>query len=313
MNVATEAVQNTLANALHDNDPKAAGNEPAATASTASNPSTPTKIPGTPSEAASGSLSPQVSSTTAPADPNLDPGAASTKPKTRNKYPPTFKSAPTLSHKSKSTLVSLGVPEPYFTIKSTRRSRRPFTPVEDEALIKGYTVHGFQWTQIQQDKGLNLSHRKATDLRDRFRTKFPEIYKEGGIPPPPKPSPGTTGQKNKEAENASRNSRAKGGSSSTTASRSNSDTGAQRPHHQPNQPPSGAERRKSTTTSDYPISETTLPILRSIPPPPPEPPNTATSPLFQFPDEGGAGSGSNVDSLAWRDGSLPPLIWDEIA
>ncbi|KAH8703706.1 hypothetical protein BGW36DRAFT_423257 [Talaromyces proteolyticus] len=84
------------------------------------------------------------------------------------------------SHKSKSTLSSLGIPEPYFTIKSKRRSRRPFTSVEDEALLKGYAVHGFQWTLIQQDKHLNLSHRKATDLRDRFRTKFPSAYREGG-------------------------------------------------------------------------------------------------------------------------------------
>lgn len=305
MNVATEAVQTTLANAL--SDPKATGNEQsgAATASTASNPSTPPKISATLSEAASGSASPQAS------DPAPDPSTTSTKPKSRNKYPPTFKSAPTLSHKSKSTLVSLGVAEPYFTIKSTRRSRRPFTSVEDEALIKGYTVHGFQWTQIQQDKELNLSHRKATDLRDRFRTKFPDIYKEGGIPPPPKPRPETE-RKNKEAEKTSRNGRATGGSSSTTATRSNSDSGT-RPNqqNQPSSAPNGSERRKSTTT-DYPI-ETTLPILRSILPPP-DPPNTATSSLFQFSDEGtGAGAGSNVDSLTWGDGSLPPLIWDEIA
>lgn len=90
------------------------------------------------------------------------------------------KGAPTQSTKSKSTLSSLGIPEPYFTIKSKRRSRRPFTPAEDEALLKGYAVHGFQWTLIQQDKHLNLSHRRATDLRDRFRTKFPNAYREGG-------------------------------------------------------------------------------------------------------------------------------------
>ncbi|RAK96549.1 telomere repeat binding factor family protein [Aspergillus ibericus CBS 121593] len=87
---------------------------------------------------------------------------------------------PTLSSRSKSTLASLGIPEPHFTMKSRRRSRRPFTVVEDEALLKGYAVHGFQWTLIQQDKRLNLSHRRATDLRDRFRTKFPHAYRDGG-------------------------------------------------------------------------------------------------------------------------------------
>ncbi|KAJ5769117.1 hypothetical protein N7520_003676 [Penicillium odoratum] len=77
-------------------------------------------------------------------------------------------------------LESLGIPEPYVSVKSKRRSRRPFTTAEDEALLKGYAVHGFQWTLIQQDKRLNLGHRKATDLRDRFRTKFPHVYRDGG-------------------------------------------------------------------------------------------------------------------------------------
>ncbi|EAW09280.1 telomere repeat binding factor family protein [Aspergillus clavatus NRRL 1] len=115
--------------------------------------------------ASSGSLSSEADSKTA---------------RSRSKYGPTFKATPTLSHRSKSTLASLGIPEPHFTMKSRRRSRRPFTVAEDEALLKGYAVHGFQWTLIQQDKRLNLSHRKATDLRDRFRTKFPHAYRDGG-------------------------------------------------------------------------------------------------------------------------------------
>lgn len=87
---------------------------------------------------------------------------------------------PRLSNKSKSALASLGIPEPHYVDKPRKRSRRPFTSSEDEALLKGYAVHGFQWTSIQQDERLNLGHRKATDLRDRFRTKFPHAYREGG-------------------------------------------------------------------------------------------------------------------------------------
>ncbi|RAL10620.1 telomere repeat binding factor family protein [Aspergillus homomorphus CBS 101889] len=102
-------------------------------------------------------------------------------PKTAHPKPSSAsKATPTLTSKSKSTLASLGIPEPHFTMKSRRRSRRPFTVVEDEALLKGYAVHGFQWTLIQQDTRLNLGHRRATDLRDRFRTKFPHAYREGG-------------------------------------------------------------------------------------------------------------------------------------
>ncbi|CEL07844.1 hypothetical protein ASPCAL10998 [Aspergillus calidoustus] len=82
---------------------------------------------------------------------------------------------PTLFNPSESTS---GIPEQ--PVKCRRRVRRPFTAAEDEALLKGYAVHGFQWTLIQQDKRLNLGHRRATDLRDRFRTKFPHAYRDGG-------------------------------------------------------------------------------------------------------------------------------------
>jgi hypothetical protein len=92
---------------------------------------------------------------------------------------PSVKGTPN-SETSQTTLQSLGLPEAHVTTKSKRRSRRPFTTAEDEALLKGYAVHGFQWTLIQQDKRLNLGHRRATDLRDRFRTKFPHAYRDGG-------------------------------------------------------------------------------------------------------------------------------------
>lgn len=81
---------------------------------------------------------------------------------------------------SKPTLESLGIYESNIINENRRRPRQLFTAAEDEALLKGYAVHGFQWTLIQQDKRLNLSHRRATDLRDRFRNKFPEAYRDGG-------------------------------------------------------------------------------------------------------------------------------------
>ncbi|KAK2757333.1 hypothetical protein FQN54_004847 [Arachnomyces sp. PD_36] len=325
-NEATEAVQTTLANALNDGDPNST-NPPsvAATASTASNPSTPTRPNAALSEAGSASLSPQ-SSSAALADLSLEPGpgpsstssstSTSTKPKSRNKYPPTFKSAPTLSHKSKSTLVSLGVAEPYFTIKSTRRSRRPFTPVEDEALIKGYSVHGFQWTQIQQDKELNLGHRKATDLRDRFRTKFPEIYKEGGVPQLQQPQVQVQ-QRRTSPETGTGGSRRTNSAGSatttpptaTTAARANSDSGIRSNAHHPASATTLPlpERRKSTAM------ETTLPIIRSIPH---ASQGQGSSSLFQFADEsaavGGVSTGASGSGNAEWDGSLQALVWDEM-
>lgn len=92
----------------------------------------------------------------------------------------TPKSTSTTSSGSKAALESLGVPNPDFAAGSRRRNRHPFTAAEDEALLKGYAVHGFQWALIQKDKSLNLGHRKSTDLRDRFRNKFPDAYRHGG-------------------------------------------------------------------------------------------------------------------------------------
>ncbi|QKX63902.1 uncharacterized protein TRUGW13939_11074 [Talaromyces rugulosus] len=123
---------------------------------------------------------PKDSGAVDPVEPSSSKTSESSPPKSSKQPSAVSKSTPSQSHKSKSTLSSMGIPAPYFTKKSNRRSRRPFTPAEDEALLKGYAVHGFQWTLIQQDTHLNLSHRKATDLRDRFRTKFPSAYREGG-------------------------------------------------------------------------------------------------------------------------------------
>lgn len=93
---------------------------------------------------------------------------------------PTFKSSTALNDRTKKTLLSFGASEPNIKLKTKRRARRPFIAAEDEALLRGYVTHGFQWSLIQQDKNLNLMHRRATDLRDRFRTKFPQVYRESG-------------------------------------------------------------------------------------------------------------------------------------
>ena len=76
-------------------------------------------------------------------------------------------------------------------VTAGRRMRRAGTSGEDENLLKGVARHGFQWTAIHDDAELDLSHRKATDLRDRIRNKYPEGYKYAETAPPkwqtPKP------------------------------------------------------------------------------------------------------------------------------
>ncbi|EQL30663.1 hypothetical protein RJZ56_005660 [Blastomyces dermatitidis] len=246
-----------------------------------------------------------------PAMPSVDGILNSTSPKSperkkaRSSTPRTNLS---LSSKSRSTLMSLGLREPCLTIKSNRRSRRPFTPTEDDALLKGHAVHGFQWTLIRQDKRLNLMHRKATDLRDRFRTKFPDVYREGGSVTASKDS--VSNNNGSLAEPRSTHDRdtptismlLSGNQSKTTPTRAQSDvadTG------------SGKRLTSPSPSNDVGPANATDPIM--LPPPQPalpDLPSIANTSLFTFQmDDGGSGC---VDGSSWGDNTLPPLVWDEL-
>jgi hypothetical protein len=61
---------------------------------------------------------------------------------------------------------------------SDRRERRPFTEDEDRAILEGYKQYGFSWSRIQRDPKFNLQSRQPTDIRDRFRNKFSEKFKQ---------------------------------------------------------------------------------------------------------------------------------------
>ncbi|WEW57489.1 hypothetical protein PRK78_002956 [Emydomyces testavorans] len=198
-----------------------------------------------------------------------------------------------LSDKSKSTLMSLGLQDPDITVKSSRRHRRPFTPVEDEALLKGYAVYGFQWTLIREDKHLNLMHRKATDLRDRFRTKFPNVYRKGGFV--------------KNIEISIRDGRSlavagnemKEGLTSVNENRLNNDS---------------QNENIPTATS----GTTAVPIDPAMSPPAPpsslpDPPNVPVTPMFPYSiDDNGPSTEESTYALRWPENTLPPLAWDEL-
>ncbi|PGH04833.1 hypothetical protein GX51_03320 [Blastomyces parvus] len=213
-----------------------------------------------------------------------------------------------LSSKSRSTLMSLGLQEPCQTIKSNRRSRRPFTPTEDDALLKGHAVHGFQWTLIRQDKRLNLMHRKATDLRDRFRTKFPNVYREGGSVAAKKDTVGNNDSSTAEPRSAPDRDTPtismllSGNQSKTTPTRIQSDTA---------DTGSGKRLTSPSPSNDVGSTSATDPIM--LPPPPsalPDLPSIANTSLFTFQmDDGGSGC---VDGSSWGDNTLPPLVWDEL-
>ncbi|KAI6118384.1 hypothetical protein F5141DRAFT_1194705 [Pisolithus sp. B1] len=84
-----------------------------------------------------------------------------------------------LSSKVRSTL-----PDGRSIFEKTRsKKRRPFTEEEDRALKAGYEKHGTVWAAIVKDPVFQEQNRRSTDLRDRFRNAFPELYQAAGYKP----------------------------------------------------------------------------------------------------------------------------------
>ena len=84
--------------------------------------------------------------------------------------------------KGASDLAQLGIEEPFQ--KSGRRTRHGYTKEEDAALLRGFEKHGKSWAAIQKDEEV-LSQRTSTDLRDRFRLRYPQEYASAGLAPRP--------------------------------------------------------------------------------------------------------------------------------
>ncbi|KAI0035545.1 hypothetical protein K488DRAFT_38942, partial [Vararia minispora EC-137] len=76
-----------------------------------------------------------------------------------------------------SSKVRASLPDGSSLFEKTRsKKRRPFTPEEDAALKAGYDRHGTVWATIVKDPIFQEQNRRSTDLRDRFRNAFPELY-----------------------------------------------------------------------------------------------------------------------------------------
>ncbi|CAK7274379.1 hypothetical protein SEPCBS57363_006132 [Sporothrix epigloea] len=71
-------------------------------------------------------------------------------------------------------MIKLGIQGPFK--KSHRRERRPFTEQDDKEILEGLQTYGPAWTKIHRHPSFNLASRQPTDLRDRVRNKYPEIY-----------------------------------------------------------------------------------------------------------------------------------------
>ncbi|KAF1975575.1 hypothetical protein BU23DRAFT_552505 [Bimuria novae-zelandiae CBS 107.79] len=67
-----------------------------------------------------------------------------------------------------------------------RRERRPFTEQDDENLLKGFEKYSSSWHSMRDDKELGFSTRHPTDLRDRFRIRYPDKFSKAGYKLKPK-------------------------------------------------------------------------------------------------------------------------------
>jgi hypothetical protein len=65
--------------------------------------------------------------------------------------------------------------------KSNRRARRQFIDKDDENLLKGFKRHGTAWRAMRDDIELGFDMRQPTDLRDRFRIRYPEEFAKAGF------------------------------------------------------------------------------------------------------------------------------------
>jgi hypothetical protein len=81
-------------------------------------------------------------------------------------------------------LVELGIHAPF--AKSTRRPRQKFTSRDDENLKKGFEKYGAAWHSMRDDQELGFGTRHPTDLRDRFRIRYPDVYADAGYKTKPK-------------------------------------------------------------------------------------------------------------------------------
>ena len=71
-------------------------------------------------------------------------------------------------------------------LKSKRRARREFSGEDDKNLLKGFKRHGPVWHKMRDDFELGFGMRHPTDLRDRFRIRYPDLFAQAGYKLKPK-------------------------------------------------------------------------------------------------------------------------------
>ena len=71
-------------------------------------------------------------------------------------------------------------------LKSKRRARREFSETDDKNLLDGFKRYGPVWHSMRDDIELGFGTRHPTDLRDRFRIRYPDLFAQAGYKLKPK-------------------------------------------------------------------------------------------------------------------------------
>ena len=112
--------------------------------------------------------------------------AVSCFPRFRTYFPDAYKQHYPNAKTHLSSRIRASLPDGKSLFEKTRsKKRRPFTEEEDRALRAGYEKHGTLWAQIVKDPIFQEQKRRSTDLRDRFRNAFPDLYEAAGYKPRP--------------------------------------------------------------------------------------------------------------------------------
>jgi len=107
-------------------------------------------------------------------------------PRFRTYFPDAYKQHYPNAKTHLSSRIRASLPDGKSLFEKTRsKKRRPFTEEEDRALRAGYEKHGTLWAQIVKDPIFQEQKRRSTDLRDRFRNAFPDLYEAAGYKPRP--------------------------------------------------------------------------------------------------------------------------------
>lgn len=161
----------------------------------------------------------------------------------------TTKSAGRPQHMGPSELAKLGIQAPF--VRNPRRPRRAFSAEDDENLLKGFEKYGAVWHSMRDDPSLGFGNRHPTDLRDRFRIRYPESYAKAGYKTKPNINRSNSSDDKRKEEKSTGNKTHK--RTETNSSVAIGDGQQPRKNHQPSDHDAPGSSSKPTSSMPFPF------------------------------------------------------------